>query len=118
MRQSDSRGSRIMATVVECIDKMVAAKVISRAIADEAIETFKRSKAEYSYARGPASSDAAAAQVAAKKMSDKAAEKQIAIAASVKTWQALEAHIEATKAGINEAVLSTLTKTARGDAHP
>jgi hypothetical protein len=37
-----------MATVIECIEKMVAARTISRAIADEAIETFKRSKAEYS----------------------------------------------------------------------
>jgi hypothetical protein len=107
-----------MANVTECIEKLVVAGQITRKIADEALETFKRSKAEYSYARGPASADAAAAQVAAKQMSDKAAEKQIAIAASVKTWQALEAHIEATKAGVNEAVLSTLTKTARGDAHP
>src|SRR5882672_2050171 len=115
MRQSDSRGSRIMATVVECIEKLVATKAISRAIADEALETFKRSKAEYSYARGPASADAAAAQVAAKAMSDKAAEKQIAIAASIKTWQALEARIDTAK-NVNEAVMSTLTKTARGDA--
>lgn len=104
-----------MASVAECIEKMVATQVISRAIADEAMETFKRSKAEYSYARGPASADAAAAQVAAKKMADKAAEKQIAIAASVKTWQALEARVDTAK-NVNEAVMATLTKTARGDA--
>jgi hypothetical protein len=104
-----------MASVVECLEKMVAAGSISRAIADEALETFKRSKAEYSYARGPASADAAAAQVAAKKMADKAAEKQIAIAASVKTWQELETRIAAGK-NVNETVMSTLTKTARGDA--
>ncbi len=103
-----------MATVAECIEKMVVAKTISRAIADEALETFKRSKAEYSYARGPASADAAAAQVVAKMMSDKAAEKQIAIAASVKTWRALEARVDTAK-NANEAVMSTLTKTARGD---
>jgi hypothetical protein len=104
-----------MASVVECVEKMVVAGQISRAIADEALETFKRSKAEYSYARGPASADAAAAQVAAKKMSDKAAEKQIAIAASVKTWQDLETRIAAGK-NVNETVMSTMTKTARGDA--
>src|ERR1041385_1792055 len=104
-----------MASVVECINKMVVAGTISRAIADEALETFKRSKAEYSYARGPASADAAAAQVAAKRMADKAAEKQIAIAASVKTWQALEARVDTAK-NANEAVMATLTKTARGDA--
>jgi hypothetical protein len=79
----------------------------------EAIETFKRSKAEYSSLRGPASADAAAAQVAAKAMSDKAAEKQIAIAASVKTWQALEERLAGAK-NVNEAVMATLTKTARG----
>ncbi len=104
-----------MATVMECIEKMVAAKQISRAIADEAIETFKRSKAEYSYARGPASADAAAAQVVAKSMSDKAAEKQISIAASVKTWRALEARTDIAGKNINESVMATLTKTARGD---
>src|SRR5258707_10351516 len=104
-----------MANVTECIEKLVAAGQVSRAIADEALEAFKRSKAEYSYARGPASADAAAAQVAAKMMSDKAGEKQIAIAASVKTWRDLETRIAAGK-NINESVMSTLTKTARGDA--
>jgi hypothetical protein len=104
-----------MATVVECIEKLVVAGQVSRKIADEALEAFKRSKAEYSYARGPASADAAAAQVAAKMMSDKAAEKQIAIAASVKTWRDLETRIAAGK-NINESVMATLTKTARGDA--
>jgi hypothetical protein len=104
-----------MATVEECIIKLVASGQVTRKIADEALETFKRSKAEYSYERGPASADAAAAQVAAKQMSDKAIEKQIAIAASVKTWQALEARIAAGK-NVNESVMATLTKTARGDA--
>ena len=104
-----------MATVAECIEKLVVAGQVSRVIADEALETFKRSKAEYSYATGPASADAAAAQIAAKAMSDKAAEKQIAIAASVKTWQALETRIAAGK-NVNESVMATLTKTARGDA--
>jgi hypothetical protein len=107
-----------MATVTECIEKLVASGQATRKIADEALEAFKRSKNEYSSIRGPASADAAAAQVVAKMMSDKAIKKQIAIAASVKTWRALETHIEATKAGVNEAVMSTLTKTARGGAHP
>jgi hypothetical protein len=104
-----------MATVAECIEKLVATGQVTRAIGDEALETFKRSKAEYSYATGPASADAAAAQVAAKAMSDKAAERQIAIAASVKTWRDLETRIAAGK-NVNESVMATLTKTARGDA--
>lgn len=103
-----------MATVAECIEKLVAAGQVTRKIADEALETFNRSKAEYSSLRGPASADAAAAQIAAKAMSDKAAEKQIAIAASVKTWQVLEARVDTAK-NANEAVMATLTKTARGD---
>jgi hypothetical protein len=104
-----------MANVTECIEKLVAAGQITRKIADEALETFKRSKAEYSSVAGPASADAAAAQIAAKAMSDKAIEKQIAIAASVKTWQNLESRVAAGK-NINETVMATLTKTARGDA--
>jgi hypothetical protein len=104
-----------MADVTSCIEKLVASGQVTRAIADEALEAFKRSKAEYSYARGPASADAAAAQVAAKAMRDKAAEKQIAIAASVKTWRELETRIAAGK-NVNESVMATLTKTARGDA--
>lgn len=104
-----------MANVSECIEKLVASGSVSRAIADEALEAFKRSKAEYSSVAGPASADAAAAQIAAKKMSDKAIEKQISIAASVKTWQALETRLAAGK-NANESVMSMLTKTARGDA--
>src|ERR1700694_3209325 len=104
-----------MANVTECVEKLVATGAVSRKLADEALETFKRSKAEYSYARGPASADAAAAQVAAEAMSDKAAEKQIAMAASVKTWRDLETRIVAGK-NVNESVMATLTKTARGDA--
>jgi len=37
-----------MADVAECIDKLVTAKQISRKVADEALEFFQRSKAEYS----------------------------------------------------------------------
>src|SRR5581483_11877355 len=99
--------------VTDCIEKLVAAGQVTRKIADEALEAFKRSKAEYSSLRGPASADAAAAQIAAKMMSEKAAEKQIAIAASVKTWRELETRIAAAK-NVNEAVMATLTKTARG----
>jgi hypothetical protein len=38
----------VMANVIECIDKLVAAKSILRKVADEALEFFNRSKAEYS----------------------------------------------------------------------
>ena len=49
-----------MANVVECIERMVVAKTITRKIADEALEFFNRSKAEYSREIGPASANAAA----------------------------------------------------------
>jgi hypothetical protein len=37
-----------MANVTECIDKLVAAGQISRKVADEALDFFQRSKAEFS----------------------------------------------------------------------
>src|SRR6516165_4673592 len=76
-----------MADVQECIGKLVASRAITQAIGDEALAMFQRSKAEYSKVMGPASSDAAAALEAAKKLRDTAAKKQLAIAAGVKTWR-------------------------------
>src|SRR5437660_500407 len=82
-----------MADVTECIAKLVTAGTISRAIGDEAMEMFRRSKEEYSRTMGPASADAAAALEAAKKLRDTAAKKQIAIAAGVKTWRTIEQRV-------------------------
>jgi len=44
-----------MADVAECIDKLATGGQITRKIADEALEFFRRSKAEYSREMGPAS---------------------------------------------------------------
>jgi hypothetical protein len=82
-----------MADVAECVGKLVAVGAISRAIGDQALDMFRRSKAEYSKAMGPASSDAAAALQAAKALRETAAKKQLAIAASVKTWRDTERRI-------------------------
>jgi hypothetical protein len=46
-----------MADVAECINKLATAGQITRKIADEALEFFNRSKAEYSREMGPASAD-------------------------------------------------------------
>ena len=51
---------------------------ITRKVADEALEFFNRSKAEYSREVGPASVDAAAALETAKRMRDTAVKNQIA----------------------------------------
>lgn len=105
-----------MANVTECIEKLVLTKTVSRAVADEALEFFKRSKAEYSRDLGPASSDAAAALETAKKMRDKAAENQIAIAADVKTFRINEQRVKEDPRGRNAAVAGILSKdTLRGD---
>ncbi len=105
-----------MADVVECINKLVATGQISRAIGDEAREFFKRSKAEYSRELGPASADAAAALEAAKKLRDKAAANQIAIAADVKTFHVNEQRIKEDPRGRNTALAGMLSKdTRRGD---
>src|ERR1017187_10745648 len=90
-----------MADVSECIDKLVATGQIGRKVADEALEFFKRSKAEYSREMGPASADAAAALEAAKKLRDKAATNQIAIAADVKTFHVNEQRIKEDPRGRN-----------------
>ena len=73
-----------MADVSECIGKLVSTGAITRAVADQALDMFTRSKAEYTKQMGPASADAAAALEAAKKLRETAAKKQLAIAAGVK----------------------------------
>ena len=50
-----------MADVQECIGKLVNAGAISREIGEQALDMFRRSKAEYSKTMGPASADAPAA---------------------------------------------------------
>jgi len=105
-----------MASVVDCILKLEAAGTISRAVAAEAREFFQRSKAEWSREMGPASADAAAALETAKKLRDKAAENQIAIAADVKRWQTIEKRIVEDPRGRNAALAGALTKdTLIGD---
>jgi hypothetical protein len=105
-----------MADVAECIEKMVTAKVVTRAIGDEALEFFNRSRAEYSRMTGPASADAAAALETAKKMKDKAIQNQIGIAADVKRWQTIEKRIVDDPRGRNAALAGIVSKdTLIGD---
>lgn len=105
-----------MADVAECIAKLVTAGRISRAIGDEALEFFKRSKAEYSRELGPASADAAAALETAKQMRDRAAKNQIAIASDIKTFRVNEQRLKEDPRGRNAALAGILSKdTLRGD---
>lgn len=105
-----------MADVTECINKLVTVGKISRAVGNEALEMFKRSKAEYSKDLGPASADAAAALEAAKKLRDTAKAKQIAIAADVKTFRVNEMRIKEDPRGRNAALAGILTKDTRRGA--
>src|SRR5215469_3688232 len=82
-----------MADIAECIGKLVATRTITQAIGDEALNMFQRSREEYSKQMGPAGADAAAALEAAKKLRETAANKQLAIAASVKTWRNIERRV-------------------------
>jgi hypothetical protein len=105
-----------MADVAQCIEKLAAAGTITRAVADEAKEFFLRSKAEYSRELGPASADAAAALETAKRMRDRAAKSQIAIAADVKTFRVNERRLKDDPRGRNAALAGILSKdTRRGD---
>ena len=110
-----NRGGRLM-DVQDCIAKLVATSQITKALGDEALEMFRRSKAEYSRELGPASADAAAALEAAKKLRDRAAKNQLAIAADVKTFRVNEQRIKEDPRGRNAALAGILTKdTLRGD---
>jgi hypothetical protein len=51
-----------MADVAQCIEKLATGGQITRKVADEALEFFRRGKAEYSREKGPASVNAAAAR--------------------------------------------------------
>jgi len=82
-----------MANVAECLGKLVAARAISQAVGDEAMNMFQRSQEQYSKQMGPASSDAAAALQAAKELRERAADKQLAIAHGVKAWRATERRV-------------------------
>ena len=105
-----------MADVAECIQKLQVAGKISGKIADEALEFYKRSRAEFSKDVGPASADAAAALEAAKRMRDTASKNQIAIAQDVKRWQTIERRIVEDPRGRNAALAGIVSKdTLIGD---
>src|SRR5271166_3453032 len=105
-----------MASVKDCIEKMAASGQISRALADEANGFFDRSQAEFSMQSGPASSAAAAAVETAKKMRDRAAERQIQIATTVRAYQEGERRIMDDPRGRNAALAGMLSKdTLIGD---
>jgi len=105
-----------MANVVECIEKLATSGQISRKIADEALDFFKRSKAEYATQMGPASADAAAALKTARWMHDTAANKQIQIATTVNRFQTLEKRILEDPRGRNAAAAGMVSKdTLIGD---
>lgn len=105
-----------MADVAECIGRLVAAGQITKAIGDEALEMFRRSKAEYSPRLGPAGADAAAALQAAKAMREKSANLQTKIAAQVKTWRTIERRIiDDPRGGMLQVTAMSSKDTLRGD---
>jgi hypothetical protein len=82
-----------MPDVAECITKLRTAGKISGKIADEALEFYKSSRAQYSRHLSPASADAAAALDTAKHMHDTSVKNAIAIAQDVKRWQTIQKSI-------------------------
>jgi hypothetical protein len=105
-----------MADVSECIGKLVSTGAITRAVADQALDMFTRSKAEYTKQMGPASADAAAALEAAKKLRETAAKKQLAIAAGVRTWRDIERRVlDDPRGGMLSVVAMNSKDTLLGD---
>ena len=99
-----------MADVQSCINDMVAAGKVTKALGEEALALFERSKAEFSMKAGPASSDAAAALTAAKQMRDKALERQINIATTVKAYQLGERRVLEDPRGRNAGLVGQVSK--------
>ena len=105
-----------MADVASCIEKLVVGGQVTRRVADEALEFFRRSKAEYAREIGPASADAAAALETAKKMHDTAKANEIKIATTVKAMASAEKRIVEDPRGRNAAAAGMLSKdTIIGD---
>lgn len=102
--------------IQDCVAKLVSTGQITKAIGEEALEMFRRSKAEYARDLGPASADAAAALEAAKKIREKAAKQQIKIANSVKTWRTIEQRIvDDPRGGFTALTAMSSKDTLRGD---
>jgi hypothetical protein len=102
-----------MASVADCIDKLATAGEISRKVADEALDFFKRSQAKYAADMGPASRDAAAALEAAKALAARSKEMRTAVAADVKTFRINEQRLKEDPRGPNAALAGILTKDTR-----
>lgn len=104
-----------MASVAECIGKLVQNGTITKVVADQALDMFKRSQAEYAQTAGPVTADAAAALEAAKKLRDRAKRNQIAIAADVKAWRTGEQRVVEDPRGYRAAIAGMVAKdTLRG----
>lgn len=82
-----------MATVAECIQKLVVAGKVSQQVADKALGLYKRSQAEFSLQAPPASAEAAAALAVARIMREQAAKRELNIANKVMTHKLGEERI-------------------------
>ena len=105
-----------MASVADCIEKLVVAGKVTRAMADEALSFHKRSQAEFSLHAAPASADAAAALETAKHMRAVGLEKQLQASLAVRQMRENERRIAEDPRGRRFAAAGILTKdTAIGD---
>jgi hypothetical protein len=101
-------------SVSECIEKLVKVGSITRAIADEALDLFERSKGEFSQTMGPASAEAAAAHATAKAMEAGAKKLKYEASKQALAYHRFETDILAHPQGAQAGIMSKLTRDIWG----
>jgi hypothetical protein len=99
-----------MASIAECVEKLVSQGQITRKIADQALSLQNRMSAEFSIHMPPASADAAAALTVAKQLRENAAARERFIANKVRAYREGEERIVAHPYGREAGLMSILTK--------
>lgn len=97
-------------SVRDCVEKLVKAGRVTRAIADEALGLYERAKGEYSATMGPASADAAAALAVAKDMETGARTLKNEAAKQALAWANAEKRMLEHPKGKVAGVMSQLTR--------
>jgi len=101
-------------SVTECVVKLVTAGQISKAVGDEALALYERSKGKYSRDMGPASAEAAAGLAVAREMAAGAKKLKYNAAKQAIGWANFERIALDHPDGIVAGVLDQLTASLRG----
>lgn len=99
-----------MATVAECIEKLVVGGKVTRAVADKALALHKRMQTEFSLQAPPAGADAAAALAVARVLREQSAARERQIANKVKNYELLEQRVTQHPGGGYAGIMGAMVK--------